>query len=131
MEKIVGIYTDISQFIIGLLVEETDDKIVLNRALYTTVEKDPANPGVIPRFYPVTLLTIDPPFHVMGFLKDFQNTIDFPTTFWKNRCLSGVLELTDQMKDVYNRNFAGLIPNVDAPAPANPSAPENNIVKMY
>lgn len=131
-QKVVGIYTSTSQFYIGLLIEETDEKIVLNRALYTTVEKDPNNPGVIPKFYPASLLTVDPPFHVMGFLKEYQGSIDFPMIFWKNACASGVLELTEQMVELYKRNFAGIMPtSIDAPPPSDPVSPENNIVKMY
>lgn len=129
MEQIVGIYKDISQFIVGTLVEETDEKIVLKRALLVSVERDKNGKGVVPNFFPITLLTLDPPFHIMGFLKD--KSIDFPTTFWKKTMLNpNILELEEQVKTIYSQNFAGLLPS--SPVPAQPPAnAEDNIIKLF
>jgi len=126
MEQIVGIYKDISQLIIGILVEETDEKVVLRRALLVSVEKEKTGNSVVPNFFPVTLLTLDPPFHLMGFLK--EQSIDFPTTYWKKNLLNpNILELNDQVKNVYNQNFVGLPPTVNP----SPPSPEDNIIKLF
>lgn len=132
MEQIVGIYKDISQFIVGTLVEETDEKIVLKRALLVSVEREKNGNGVVPNFFPVTLLTLDPPFHIMGFLK--EKSIDFETTYWKKNMINpNILELEEQVKTIYSQNFAGILPS--SSVPAHPTAPqpsaEDNIIKLF
>jgi len=135
MEQIVGIYKDISQFIIGILVKETDTHVVLRRALLVSVERDKNGNGLVPNFFPVTLLTLDPPFHMMGFLKE-QN-IDFETWYKKDTLLNPVpQELNDQVTQVYMQNFIGVLPpNASAPLPvegkSESKSPENNIVKLF
>ena len=128
-EQILGVYKDIGQFIIGTLVSEDEDTITLKRSLLTTVEANPSQPGVIPRFYPASLLSIDPPFHVIGFLKA-PPSIDFPITLRKNNLLRQPEEVSDQMKELYLRNFIGVPPEVEA-TPQNPKSPEDNIVNLY
>jgi len=135
MEQIVGIYKDISQFIIGILVKETDTHVVLRRALLVSVERDKNGNGLVPNFFPVTLLTLDPPFHMMGFLKE-QN-IDFETWYKKDTLLNPVpQELNDQVTQVYMQNFIGVLPpNASVPLPVEGKSegktPENNIVKLF
>lgn len=127
-QKIVGLYKDISQFIIGVLVEETEEKIVLRRAFLTTVEKDPNNAsGVVPNFIPITLLTLKPPFHVMGLLK--EKNIDFPLTFWKKNCLTGLLEIEDGLKIMYERNFLSQFPPALPPETPTEKIPE--VIKLF
>jgi len=127
MVKIIGLYKDISQFIVGILVDETDEQVTLRRALLVSVEKDKNGNGVVPNFFPITLLTLDPPFHLMGFLKEAD--IDFPTTFQKKSLLNPkVLELNDQVVQIYLKNFIDLNPPTLPPTPKNP---ENNIIKLF
>jgi len=127
MEQIVGIYRDISQFIVGILVNETDTHIVLRRALLCSIEKDKAGNGVVPTFFPLTLLTLDPPFHVMGFLK--EQSIDFETSFKKEDLLNpNKLELVDQVKNIYIQNFVGMTPPVVNPGT---KPPEDNIINLF
>lgn len=131
MEQIVGIYKDISQFIIGILVKETETHYVLRRALLVSVEREKNGNGLVPNFFPVTLLTLDPPFHMMGFLKE-QN-IDFETWYAKDSLLNPALqELNDQVKNVYLQNFVGVLPpNASPPLPVASKSPEDNIVKLF
>lgn len=131
MEQIVGIYKDISQFIIGILVKETDTHVVLRRALLVSVEREKNGQGLVPNFFPVTLLTLDPPFHMMGFLKE-QN-IDFETWYKKEDLLNpNIQELNDQVKQVYQQNFVGIVPpNAAQVANSGPKSPEDNIVKLF
>ena len=126
MEQIVGIYRDISQFIVGILVNETDTHIVLRRALLCSIEKDKNGNGVVPNFFPLTLLTLDPPFHVMGFLK--EQSIDFETSFKKEDLLNpNKLEIVDQVKNIYIQNFVGM-----AQPPVAPSTPPgDNIINLF
>lgn len=128
-ERIVGLYRDISQFIIGTVVEEDDTFITLKRALMVSVEKDPTKEGVIPRFFPISLLTIDPPFHVMPFLNGEQ-TIDFPVRFRKDMLLRPVEALNDPIIQMYHRNFQG-IDSKPLPQPEDPKSPEENIITLY
>lgn len=128
MEQIVGIYRDISQFIVGILVNETDTHIVLRRALLCSIEKDKAGNGVVPTFFPLTLLTLDPPFHVMGFLK--EQSIDFETWFKKEDMINPYKhELVDQVKNIYIQNFVGMTPPVINASPQK--APEDNIINLF
>ena len=133
-DKIVGIYRDISQLIIGAVVEDTEEKLVLRRALLLTVEKDPNNPGVRPRFYPISLLTTDPIFHVVSLLDD--QSLEFPVTFWKKQTLTGTLELSKQIKDLYEQKFMGELPGTPVESTHEPTLgksidPKDNIIQLY
>lgn len=129
-DQILGVYKDIGQFIIGTVVSEDEETITLKRSLLTTVEANPTQPGVVPRFFPASLLSIDPPFHVLGFLKA-PPSIDFPITLTKKFLLRQPEEVSDQMKELYLRNFAGVPSELPKPPPQNPKSPEDNIVNLY
>ena len=123
--KVVGILKDISELVVGNLVEETSEYVRLNKPVLVGLKKAANGANVEP--LPLSLLSIDPPFHVMNFLKNPLQ--EFEITLYKNRCLTGVLEMSEQLVGFYNTAF-----NTSAPAPQNlfESKPaEDNIVKLF
>jgi hypothetical protein len=128
MEQIVGLYKDISQLIVGILVKETETHYVLRRALLCSVDKDKNGQGVVPNFFPVTLLTVDPPFHAMSFFK--TPNIDFETWYKKEDLLNPeIQELNDQIVGVYRQNFVGSAP--PSVPPQQSASPNDNVIKLF
>jgi hypothetical protein len=133
-EKIVALYKDVSQFIIGTVVEETETHVTIKKALLAVAANNPNGGGPVPQFFPLSLVSTEPPFHAMGFLEQPQS-LDFPVKFNKDNLLAYDLPLSEVMKALYLR-YVESVPKTSEsgpplPEPTNPKNPEENIVSLY
>ena len=130
-EKIIDLYKDISQFIIGTVVEDTETTVTLKKALLAVAANNPNGGGPVPQFFPLSLISTDPPFHVMGFLEQ-PFSFDFPVKFNKDNILAYDLPLSEVMKSLYLKYLESIpSPTVSNPPPSNPKNPEENIISLY
>lgn len=121
-EKIVGVVKDISQFIVGIVVAETDEVLTLRNAALLGISNQGSQINI--QFIPLDLLSLQPPLGVKHLVKDPSLPLD--VELQKKSLLYSNLELNDNVIGNY-KNFIGQ----NVPAVPQSSAPDQNIVKLF
>jgi len=129
-EKITGIVKEIGQFIVGEVVKEDDNIIVLKNPSMLGISANGAQVNI--QFIPVDLLSMQPPIGIKNLIKD--PNVEFSVSFKKENLLFHGLELSDTVINNYKTftegNNNALPPNVLNTTNATQS-PDENIVKLF
>lgn len=130
-EKIIGILKDISQLIIGAVVSETDEIIVIKDAVLLGIGGQGNNVNI--SLIPLDILSIQPvvPIKHPNIVKDPSKELTF--TFRKDAVLNYDIEMADSViqnyKQVTNRSNLVLPSNPGIVTPKGNA--EDNIVKLF
>ncbi len=128
--KITGLVKDVGQFLVGEVIKEDDNVIVLKNVSMLAISAN--GPQVNIQFVPLDLLSLQPPIGIKNLVKD--PSIEFEITYKKENLLFYGLELSDTVISNYksfsdNKN-ASLPPNLINTSNISQS-PDENIVKLF
>jgi hypothetical protein len=130
-EKIIGILKDISQLVIGVVVRETDETIVIKDGVLLGIGGQGNNANI--SLIPLDILSINPvvPIKHPNIVKDPSKEIMF--TFRKDAVLNYDVEMADSViqnyKQVTNRSNLVMPSNPGIVTPKGNA--EDNIVKLF
>lgn len=119
-QKTIGILKDISQLVIGTLVEETDEWGVLEDARILGISSK--NSQVNINFIPLDLLSLDPIIGLKNMAKDPNENFKFK--FVKNNVLLYDVALADNVVENYRKSVGRGVTEVIPPN-------SDNIVKLF
>lgn len=122
-EKVIGIIRNISELIVGVVVSETEDKVVLKDATFLVVANADASGKPNINFVPLEMISMQPPINVRSFVKDSSKSLEF--TFYKSALINSDVELNAEIVNHYNM----LVRKIQ---PATNTLPrEKEIVKLF
>jgi hypothetical protein len=132
--KIIGLVKEIGQFLVGEVVQETHDSLVLQGVVMLGISGDsnaPTKANIQP--IPVDLLSMNPPLGVRNLIKN--PTAPLVVRFKKEHLLFYDLELQDHVVQSYMTfmdNMSRQISLASSQAvEGSPSTPDDNIVKLF
>lgn len=129
-EKIIGLVKDISQFIIGTVVSETDQAVTLKNAAILGISNN--GPQINIQFIPLDILTLQPPLGIRDLIKDRFSPLE--VTFKKDDLLFYNLDLSDNVIANYQNFVGNAFPGMGQPPPMGnpaPNNPDQNIIKLF
>lgn len=98
-EKIIGIVKDIGEFIVAVVVEDTEEYVVVKNPAFLGINGQDGQVNI--NFIPVEMLSVNPPVNIKNFVKD--STQDLTFKFMKNNVLKCDIELSDSVVENYKK----------------------------
>jgi hypothetical protein len=127
-EKIVGVVRDISQFLVGSVVSDTEETIVLKNVALLGISGEGNQTNI--QFIPLDILSLKPPFGIRNLVKNQSVSLDVP--FKKSDLLFYVEDLADVVVSNYKNFTVNAFPGIpqlgQEPQTANS---EQTIVKLF
>lgn len=124
-EKIVGIVKSVSQFLIGSVVSETSEIVVLKNVAMLGISGSGAQTNI--QFIPLDMLSLDPPFGIRNLLKN--QAVELDVSVRKSDILFYVEDLSDMVVNNYTNFVMTAFPGARQGAPV--VNPDQNIVKLF
>lgn len=107
-EKIVGVVKEIGQFLVGSVVSETDETVVLTNVALLGISGAQNQTNI--QFIPLDILSLNPPFGIRNLIKNQSQSLDVP--FKKSDLIFYVDELADVVVTNYKNFTVNAFPGV-------------------
>lgn len=127
-EKIVGVVKDISQFLVGTVISESEDALVLKNVALLGISGSGNQTNI--QFIPLDILSLNPPFGIRNLIKN--QAADLNVTFKKSELLFYVNDLSDVVISNYKGFTLNAFPGVPQLSQGGQNTQsEQTIVKLF